>query len=414
MSNRVNLKKGKVGASILGGYEGVSALVGSYGDIKAGVAGTLEKGKPVELRNTVDAESYGIDNHPLLYHHVSEYFRMGNKNNQGAKLWVLNLDAPASFADLVNDEAVKTMTAIADGEIFRVGFDYIPKAGEFVDGLHSETLPAMKAAQAFAEWCAERNRPLHCVVSGAGCQGTAVTMLDLRGIKEGEADIHLPQVSVMIGQDYDFAETLEGDAKKYAAVGTILGCMATQPVSYNIGEVETMSLTHAGKKLWINAGLSSHVKVREHEDELTTLNSKGYIFGEYYSGQVVLNDDHVCAPVIVDTDNNMNEHTIALSSTNAKVFREIYKAYLPKVKSTVPVDSSTGLLGVGMLKYFESIGDDVFGLMQKAKELSGGETIVDPESNLLYGDKELRVSFNWVPMGSIGRINGTVNIKKSL
>ena len=413
-SNRVSLKKGKVGASILGGYERTSALVGAFGAVE-GATGKLETGKPVQFYNAIEAEGYGIASNKLLQHHVSEYFRMAGVNGgTGATLYVLNLNDKSTFADLINDEAVKQMIATADGQIFNIAFDRVPKATTYLDGLNIETLAAMKAAQAFADWCAETKRPLHCIVSGADYKGAAASALDLRAIKQGDAAVMLPQVSLVIGQDYDFAETLEGAAQKYAAVGSLLGCMAAQPVSYNVGEVESMSLTNAGRSLWLNAGLSSHVRVKEVEAELDSLNKKGYVFGEYYSGQVVFNDDHVCTPVIVDAEGNMNEHTIALSRTNAKVFREIYKAYLPKIKSTVPVDANTGLLGVGMLKYFEGIGNDVFGLMQNSNEISGGITEIDPNSNLLFGDKALNVFYNWVPMGSIGQINGTVNIKRAL
>lgn len=414
MSNRVNLKKGKVGASILGGYEKTSALVGAFGEI-AGTAGSLEYGKPLQFFNPIEAEGYGVASNKLLQHHISEYFRMAGVNGgTGATLYVLNVEEKDTFADLVGDEAVKRMITAADGQIFNIGFDYIPKSTTYVDGLNAETLPAMKAAQAFADWCADTKRKLHCVVSGADYKGAAASALNLRAIKQGEASVELPQVSLCIGQDYDFAETLTGTAQKYAAVGTLLGCMAAQPVSYNIGEVETMSLTNSGRSLWLNAGLSSHEKVKDVEADLDSLNTKGYIFGEYYSGQVVFNDDHVCTPVIIDAEGNMNEHTIALSRTNAKVFREIYKAYLPKIKATVPVDANTGKLGTGMLKYYEGIGNDIFGIMQNSSEISGGETEVDPDSNLLYGDKALNVFYNWVPMGGIGQINGTVNIKKSL
>lgn len=413
MNSRVNLKKGKVGASILGGYEKTSALVGAWGAI-SGTAGALEVGKPLQFYSALEAESFGTTSNPLLHHHITEYFRMAGVNATGATLYVLNMAQGATFADMIADEAIKKMIASADGNIFQIAFDAIPTSTDYVDGLNAETYPAMKAAQAFANWCAETNRPLHCVVSGAGFKGVAVTSLNLRNLQEDGIDVSLPQVSLMVGQDYDFAETLTGTARNYSAVGTLLGCMATQPVSYNVGEVATMSITNATRGCWINAGLSNHTKVKDNENELTTLNAKGYIFGEYYSGEVVLSDDHACAPIVVDADGNMNEHTIALSRTNAKVFREIYKAYLPKIKSTVPVDASTGLLGTGMLKYFESIGDDVFGRMQNAQEISGGTTEVDANSNLLYGDKALKVFYNWVPMGSIGQINGTVNIKTSL
>lgn len=416
MSNRVNLKKGKVGASILGGYEKTSALVGAFGVIE-GTTGSLEYGKPVQFYNAIEAEGYGVASNKLLQHHISEYFRMaGVTGGTGATLYVLNvnMEDTDTFADLIGNDAVKQMIADADGQIFNIAFDCLPASTTYMDGLNEETYFAMKAAQAFADWCAGTNRKLHCVVSGADYKGPAAASLNLRAISEADVDIDLPQVSLVIGQDYDFAETLTGTAQKYAAVGTLLGCMAAQPVSYNIGEVETMSLTNAARSLWLNAGLSSHQKVKDVEADLDSLNAKGYIFGEYYSGQVVFNDDHVCAPVIVDAEGNMNEHTIALSRTNAKVFREIYKAYLPKIKATVPVDASTGKLGTGMLKYYEGIGNDIFGIMQNASEISGGETEVDPDSNLLYGDKSLNVFYNWVPMGSIGQINGTVNIKKSL
>lgn len=411
--SRIDIKKGKVGVSTLGGYERTSLLVGSYGDIGAGTAGKIETGKAIRFYNLIEAESYGVKSGTLLHHQISEYFRMAQLGGNGASLYILNIAKPTSFEALVNTPAVKQAIIDANGEIFNVAFDYIPTTDTAVDGLNSETLPAMAAAQNFAD-SLRTDSKVHCVVSGADFRGAAVSALDLRAIKNDKTEIHLPQVSLCIAQDYDFAETLTGKEQKYAAVGALLGCMAAQSVGSNIGEVATMILTNATRKAWINAGLSSHVRVKDVDSDLETLNKKGYIFGEYYSGQVVFNDDHNCVPVIIDTEGNMNEHTISLSRTNAKVFREIFKAYQPKLKATVPVDAKTGKLEVGMLRYYEDIGNDVFDKMTKAKELSGGETSVDPESNLLYGEKELNVFFDWVPMGTIGKIKGTVNIKSSL
>ena len=218
----------------------------------------------------------------------------------------------------------------------------------------------------------------------------------------------------MMGQDWDFAEQRTGMERKYAAVGTLLGCMAAQPVSYNVGEVATMTLTDAVRGYWVNAGLSSHEKVKEKEDELDGLNEKGYLFGEYYSGMVCLNDDPVCARIVEDKEGNLSESTMALSRTNCKVMRELHTAYLPKVKSTIPVDAKTGKMGTGTVKYFEDIGNDVFKNMAARQELSDGETEVDGESNLLTGDRVLNVYYRWVPMGCIGGIAGTVNIKTSI
>lgn len=413
---RVNIVKGKVGRSVLGGYEKTSALAGYFGAVGSGET-TLPEGGVALLSSTTDMAAYGISKeaNALLHHHISEYFRIGGK---GARLYVLNVAKgdSAGYVSLINDAGVKRMLAEADGNIFNLGFSYIPTGGgQAVDGLPSETVPAVKAAQALAEQAQKDNRPVHIALECAGLGNvTSATMLNLRDIKTDGVAVDCPQVSLVIGQDWDFAETLAGQEQKYAAVGTLLGCMAAQPVSYNVGEVATMVLTNATRGDWVNAGLSSHEKVRRIEDQMDGLNRKGYIFGEYYSGVVCLNDDHVCARVAVDKDGNMSESTIALSRTNCKVIRELYAAYLPVVKTTVPLDPQTGKLGDGTVAYFEDIGNDVFDNMKSRQELSGGETEIDGNSDLLIGDRALKVFFRWVPMGCIGVIEGTVNIKTSI
>ena len=413
--NRVNIKKGKVGRNAAGGYEKISALVGYFGAVGSGET-TLAEGKYALLTSTNDMTAYGISEaaNALLYHHITEYFRMGGK---GAQLYVLNVakGEGGKYANLINDEAVTGLIADSDGQVFNIGFCYIPDKVTLVDGIPDEMSTAIVDAQLLADWARQGGRPVHVVLKCAGLSTvTAATMANMRELKVEGAALDCPQVSVMIGQDWGFAETLTGAAQKYAAVGSLLGCMAAQPVSYNIGEVATMILTDANRGNWVNAGLSSHERVKDKEKELESLNAKGYILGEYYSGVVCLNDDHVCARIVVDKDGNMSESTIAMSRTNCKVIRELYAAYLQKVKTTVPVDAVTGKLTTGMVKYFEDIGNDIFANMAAKQELSGGETEVDEDSNLMTGERTLEVFFRWVPMGCIGSIEGTVNIKSSI
>lgn len=414
--SRVNIRKGTVGRNVLGGYEKVSALVGYFGEVGSGKT-ALEAGKPALLSTVTDMATYGISEavNPLLHHHITEYFRMGGR---GVQLYVLNVlegDKPG-YVELIGDTSVKQMLAEADGQVFQMGFCYIP-TGEvtLVDGLPSEIIPAIKAAQVLADEQAQKGRPLHVALGCTGIEEVhASAMMNLRELKTDGVPVNCPQVSLMIGQDWDFAETLEGAEQEYAAVGTLLGCMAAQPVSYNVGEVATMMLTNANRGDWVNAGLSSHEKVKAREDELEGLNAKGYVLGEYYSGVVCLNDDHVCARIAVDKDGNMSESTIAMSRTNNKVIRELYGAYQEKVKSTVPVDPTTGKMSAGVVKYFADIGNNIFSNMAAKGELSGGETEVDGDSNLLTGDRVLNVYYRWVPMGCIGAVEGTVNIKSSI
>lgn len=411
---RFTIKKGNVGKSVLGGYEKCSALVGYWGVVGSGTT-VLAEGSYAVLTKPSEMVAYGMNPkvNTMLCRHIEEYFRMAK---DGAKLYVLNVKPTGtkSYEALI-EAGVRKMIAAVDGEIFNLAYSYIPTTPTTVDGLNAEIVPAIRAAQKLADWARETNRPLHIALECSGLGNvTAATMLDLRNIKNSEAVCMCPQVTLMVGQDWDFAEKQTGNNQKYADVGTLLGCMAAQPVSYNVGEVATMILTNANRGDWVNAGLSSHEKVREKEEELEALNEKGYVLGEYYSGVICLNDDHVCAPIIVDKDGNLSESTIAMSRTNAKVARELYAAYLPKVKATVPLDPTTGKLGVGMVKYLEEIGNDVFGNMAAKQEISGGETVVDEQSNLTVGKKALTVYYSWVPMGCISRIEGTVNIKKSI
>ena len=158
MSNRVNISKGKVGRSVLGSYEKISGLAGYFGAVGSGKT-TLAEGEYALLAAATDMAAYGISEaaNPLLYHHISEYFRIGGK---GAQLYVLNVRKVenAGFAELVADKSVQRMIAGTDGKIFNLGFAYVPAdASAVVDGLPAEIVPAIRAAQKLADWTQQTN-----------------------------------------------------------------------------------------------------------------------------------------------------------------------------------------------------------------------------------------------------------------
>lgn len=110
----------------------------------------------------------------------------------------------------------------------------------------------------------------------------------------------------------------------------------------------------------------------------------------------------------------MAESSISHGATLAKGARLLRTRMLPKVKTSVPVDTATGKLPPGIVKYFEGIGGRAFDAMLAAGEISGAKTTVDADSNLLSGDKALNVSFVVVPTGTINEIKGTINFKNSI
>ncbi|MBE9468976.1 MAG: hypothetical protein IMY72_11755 [Bacteroidetes bacterium] len=423
----VIVEKGSVGASVEN-LDGVSALLINAPaiEVATGITGIVN-GEVYLFEKLKDAEDHGInaaydvDNDVRVYRHISEFYRMAG---EGTKLYFMAALVTKDMADMITDHG-HALVAGADGEIRYLAVGYSPQSDYtpiYVDGLEDIVREAIPLAQTLHDWSFETDRPLNVVIEGRGINGLAASYLDLRGIEISDVVIPYNNVSICIGQDWNFAEALEGNSKTYADIGTMLGTRARIQVNYNIGEVgeegdvNNLDLSDTKRLVWLTAGLSDHTKIIAREDDLQTINDKGYIFAISYTGisGYRWNDDHVCAPIIIDADDNMNVHTIALGAAQNKLARLIRQYLLPKVKSTVPVDTSTGKLTTGMVKYFEGIANQAFYEMLANGEISGGEAIVDPDSDLLTGDKQLTVSFTMVSTGTIGQIRGTINIKKTL
>jgi len=281
-----------------------------------------------------------------------------------------------------------------------------------VDGINSDVRASIAKAQTFAEWCYSNFRPLNIFLEGRAYSGTATVVLDLKKIPDTPA----PKVSVVIGQDYQYATTQDTVGQKYASVGNILGCSVKGRVNQNLGENETMNITDAGKDAFMIGGLSSHTPIKDVESDWSILEDKGYLFPIREIGLSGLrwNNDYTCVEQIVDANGNINEHTVAYGATIDKATRLLRTALLPKVKTVQPVDPETGLLPIGVVKYFEGIGNTVFENMLAANEISEGKTTVDANSNLLTGEKALGVIFELVPYGTINKIKGVINLKNSL
>jgi hypothetical protein len=246
-------------------------------------------------------------------------------------------------------------------------------------------------------------------LEGHNLSGLGSVVPDLRDIENVEAT----KVTVVIGQDWKYAETKTGTAKNFADVGTVLGVCSTAAINQNIGDNEAFNLTDSTKDVWMIPGLSNHSKNVSIYQQLQTFEDKGYVFGLTYAGLagVRINNDHVCVEVVIDSEGNMNEHTIAYGRVMDDCVRQLRTVYLPKIKKTYPVDTEGKLL-TGPRVSLEAIGDAIFNSMVTAGEISFGKTTIDPNSDLLVA-KELIVKFVVIPTGNVGEITGTINLKAS-
>lgn len=407
----VDIKKGKVGANKLDNTRRVSAII-----VGSPVMPLLAYKKTVQLYGLYDAAQYGIteafdkDNNVNVYRHVREFYRMAGEGVELNFMAVAQTETITTIAQDVTGDMWKRLLVDADFKVRQLAIAVnLAAIGVQVDGLPPDLFGAIPLAQGAANWAYDNFMPTHIFLEGYGLSGLGSVVPDLRDIDDVEAT----KVTVCIGQDWQYAETKTGVAQKFADVGTVLGICAAAAINQNIGDNDAFNLTDATKSAWLVPGLSNHQKNKEVFEQLQSFEDKGYVFGISYPGiaGVRINNDHVCAPVIIDAEGNMNEHTIAYGRVMDDATRKLRAAYLPKVKKTYPLDDA-GLLPTGVRVGLETIGDDIFTDMENAVEISGGKTIIDPLSDLLVA-KELKVAFNLQPTGVLGFLNGTINLKST-
>lgn len=407
--NAVNTKKGKVGANRLNNDRRVSAII-----MGSPVLPDLAFKETVQLYGLFDAAQYGIteafdqDNNVNVYRHVREFYRMAG---EGVLLNFMAVPQSETLITICTDatgDMMKRLLIDSDYKVRQLAVALNPTvAGVPVDGLVPDVLNAIPFAQGMAKWAYDQFMPTHIFLEGYQLGGLGSVVPDLRDIENLEAT----KITMVIGQDWQYAETKTGLAQKFADVGTILGVCAAAAINQNIGDNEAFNLMDATKAAWMVPGMSSHQKNKEVFEQLQTFEDKGYVFGLTYPGLagVRINNDHVCAPIIIDSEGNLNEHTIAYGRVMDDCARQLRTAYLPKIKKTYPVDD-TGKLPTGIRVGLEGIGDDIFTDMEKAVEISGGKTTIDPDSDLIVA-KELKVAYNVQPTGVLGYLNGTINLK---
>ena len=416
------LNKGTVGASstvddnicgLIANGPAVAAVEGGVTGVEIGTVYPITKVKDAESMGITS--SYDLTNNVRIHRHISEFYRMAG---EGVKLYLVIGATDDTMGELI--EAYGQALIIASGGLVSyIAVAYNPVvayAPTIVDGLEEDVREAIALAQALHEWSWNTDRPVALLLEGRGFAGAGATALDLRNILSGAALLAATHVVLCIGQDWDYAETQNTVGQKFADVGTLMGTKAAISVNRSVAEVETLDISSAIRGRWLTAGLSSHQKIDAVEDDLSDLDNKGYVFGLSYTGITGIrwNNDHVCAPATVDDDGYISISTLGHAATINKAARMLRIRLLPKLKTTVPVDSETGYLPVGVRKYFENLGDTAFERMFNDGEISDGKSTVDPLSQLLTGDRELRVSFTVVPTATIGKIKGTLNLKTTV
>jgi hypothetical protein len=279
-----------------------------------------------------------------------------------------------------------------------------------VDGLLDEVLDAIPKAQALVDWAFGKMYPTRIILEGRNFTPPVAGVQDLRDIENVKA----PNVSVVVAQDYDYADK-DALFNNYAAVGTFLGSLAAADVHVNVGWVDQFNLTNVASERWINAAFSNHAAVEDYEEDWELLDGKGYIFTQTYPrvDGYRWNGDHTCTPIEVDVEGNMNEAYQRFGRTMDAVALSAFGALIGRVKSPQPVDPASGKLPVVVVADFKAVGEKRID-QDLAANLSGREVIIDKDSNLLPPDETLNMAVKAVPYGSATSIKVKIGLVKQL
>lgn len=423
LTNPVKIERTNPSGNVLAGSSKTSGMIGQG----QAVVGKIALKELKTFYSLTDAEAAGLVkdgvNH-LAWYHVKEFYRKAGK---GTKLYfMLAADTNTAgaldvdMADMIDDATVeyaKKMLTEAQGEIYQLGFFTAPAAGfveAILNAMDSFSYNCISKAQALYDWADARNLACNMVIEGRNFSGTSGTAVSLRAI----VGVKAHKVTLVVGQDYDFAHGLTALHQKHAAVGTVMGSISYAAISQNIGEYEDTGLAINSTTDFITPGFSNHTKVRDRFDDLDTLDTKGYVFPLTLQGVngTRWNGDHTCTPIELDGEGNLSEYNIGLGRVNDEIRRRLRARLLPKIKTRQRIDPTTGKLDPKTVESFNAIGDTVFEDMASPKQghISGGRTIVDPDSNLLVAPRILAVDYAWVPVGQIDEIKGSLKIKTSL
>ncbi|TSE05667.1 DUF2586 family protein [Aquimarina algiphila] len=243
----VDIKKGKIGANTIATGDAISGLV-----IASPAPAGLAHGKATKLYNMVDVKNLGISlefdtaNGVNLYRHIKEFYRMAGEGKELHLMLVPQATTMVAMCEDTQEELGKKLLIEAMGNIRQIAIAVNPtEATTHLNGLPDDVYNSIAMAQGLAKWAFERHMPCQILLEGYDYASPAASVIDLRKLPNLKA----PKVSLVIGQDWTYAEGLTGNAQKMADVGTALGTLSKARINQNIGENESFDLPMQPVKL---------------------------------------------------------------------------------------------------------------------------------------------------------------------
>jgi hypothetical protein len=340
------------------------------------LVGTLAYNAAYELVDINAVETLGITestddtNGELVHYHLSEMFRL----------------APETTFYLIPVDKTKTPSALVADDAFKAairGMSNVNVIGicGLTTGVESALADAVTFQSLVTAFLGEYLYIDGIFVEGVGA-AAAMTAADYDDLRT----ITAPNVSYVIGQDPAVAELNAAYAKR-AAVGTVLGSVAVRKIHEDLGSVdieekprsrrgeESYSLSDEDLGRWLSAALSDGTGFKTlTEADQKSITTKGWMYvGSFanYSG-FYLNG----CPTAVTKDSDY-----AYFNFNCiwnKAARLIRQTLIPRVRSKVPTDPTTGYLKSTWVSGCESSINAALDAMVSAGNIEDKDVYINP------------------------------------
>ncbi len=320
--------------------------------------------------STADA-TYG----PEYLRQIQDFYRVAG---EGAELWVQPVSSSISTVDLFNNGLIANLLDAAEGRINVVGLSRYDAPGgaarTIAGGFDADIFNALDEAHAVGVAYATLNKPVRFIMDGKNYSGTPADLDNLKA-----RSFH--RVAVCLGANKAGA--------KNAAIGLLLGRIASIPVNRNIGRVKDGAATSDGH-------VTNGQSVKVLGSKATALHDKGYIFLRAHALKAgyFWNDDHMAT---TDTD---DYYSLANGRVIDKAARIAYATFLEELLDEVQVDAATGRIAVTTVKGYQAKIERAIGLAMAADgEISGVQAFIDPTQDILATSK-LVVDLRVTPTGT--------------
>ena len=346
--------------------------------------GKLEYYKPEALNDITDLEALGwddtidLENKELVHYHTSEVFRLSPERS----LYLMLVPKSEKVSSLLTKEnfvnAVRTINGVNTIGICSLTAD--------------ETITvAVQEAQKMVNKFREDHLYIDAVIlEGVGKYINAVAdAVDLR-------TLDAENVSVVIAQDPAWAAKDEA-YRTHAAVGSALGMLSVRYVHENMGsvDIENHPRTAKGTKdypltdklngLWLDAALSngkpfSQLSVSDQKK----LTDKGFFFS------------NSCTCTEAESDYAYIEYNAVWN----KAARIIRNTLLPRVRSKVKADPSTGYISNTTISSWDALVKSALESMVNSEDIADFDIYINPKQ-MAVSDKPFNIKVKLVADGIV-------------